>query len=110
MNDRETWWDRFKMQAASVQQFVSEARTEDQLEALDAFQDVLDKLREEFLEETQRYRLVNRAAYLGSALRGIHPLLRPAASMLASWLSRTALDFEWKAAGLRARLKFIDDR
>lgn len=109
MNDRERWWNRFNVQVASVRQFVSEARTEEQLEALDAFQDILDKLREELLEETQKYRLVNRAAYLGSPLRGIHPRLRPAASTLASWLSRTALDFEWMAAGLRARLEFAED-
>lgn len=109
MNDREKWWNRFMEQAASVQQFVSEGRTEDQLEALDAFQDVLDRLREEFLEETQKYRLANRADFRGKPFTGLHPRLRPAASTLASWLSRTALEFEWMAAGLRARLKFTDD-
>lgn len=109
MNDRERWWNRFNVQAASVRQFVSEARAEDQLEALDAFQDVLDKLREELLEETQKFRQANRAAFLGKPVRGLHPLLRPGASMMASWLSSLVLEFEWMAAGLRARLEVAGD-
>lgn len=88
-----------------MQKFVSDARAEDQLEALDAFQDVVDKLREELLEETQKHRLVNRAAYLGRPIGGLHPMLRPATSMMANWLSRTALELKWTAAGLRARLE-----
>ena len=95
--------------AASIRQFVSEARTEEQFEALDAFQDVLDKLREEFLEETQKHRIVNRAIFLGKPVRGLHPLLRPAASTTASWLSSLVLEFEWTAAGLRARLEVAGD-
>lgn len=107
MDDREKWWNRFKVQTASVQKFVSDARTEEQLEALDAFQDVLDKLRGEYLEETQSYRQANRAELRGKPTRGLHPMLRAATSTLAAWLSRVATEIEWKAAGLRARLKRI---
>ena len=54
MNDeQERWWNRFKVQVSSMRAFVANAQREDQLEALDAFQDVLEEIRTDFLEETQ---------------------------------------------------------
>jgi hypothetical protein len=105
MDGRNQWWERFKEQVASTRKFVSDARAEGQLEALDAFQDVLDGIRGEFLEETQQFRRANRAARTGQAVRRTHPSLRPVAEAIARCLSRVALELEWQAAGLRARLR-----
>lgn len=105
MDEREAWWNRFKVQVASLQRFVSDARTEDQWEALDAFGDVLDEIRGELLEETTKRRMARRAAHRGKPFRGIHPLFRAVAAAIARRLSRMGLELEWQAAGLRARLK-----
>jgi hypothetical protein len=103
--EQEGWWNRFKVQVASTRTFVSDARAHDQLEALDAFQDVLDEIRTDFLEETQKYRMTNRADYTGKAPRRIPSMVRPGAELVTSWLLRLAMKLEWHAAGLRARLK-----
>jgi hypothetical protein len=105
MGERERWWERFKVQVSSVQKFVADARAEDQWEALDAFGDVLDEIRDELFEETKKRRMARRAAHRGKPLRGIHPLFRAVAAAIARRLSRMGRELEWQAAGFRARLK-----
>jgi hypothetical protein len=104
MDERERWWNRYKTQVASVRKFISDARTEDQIEALEAFQDVLDEIRQELLEETQKHSIANRACDRPKCVHEMYPLLRPVASVLAGWLSRMGRELEWKAAGIRAKL------
>jgi len=105
MDEREVWWNRFKVQVASLQKFVADARAEDQFEALDAFGDILDEIRNELLEATQKSRMTRRAAYRRKPLRRVHPLFRAVAAAIARRLSRLALELDWQAAGMRARLR-----
>lgn len=104
MEELERWWNRFKVQESSIRKFVADARAEDQLEALDALQDVLEEIRRDLFQETQQLRMSGRAAYWGKPLRGIHPLFRPVVAAMAKCFSRTAFALEWRAAGMRARL------
>lgn len=103
--ERQLWRSRFKVQVSSVRKFVDDARREDQLEALDAFADVLDEIRYDILEQARTNRLTYAAARRQKAPRSIHPFLRPLVQMLAERVFRLALYLESQAVGLRVRLK-----
>jgi hypothetical protein len=94
------WLARLDELKASMQTFRDDARSEDH-PAEDALCDMLDALRDEYLEDAQ----AGRRRVRGRPAKPLPPSLRPAAAFVEKLLRRWAVSLEWSAAGLRTRLK-----
>ena len=68
---------------------------------MDALSDMLNDLRDEYLEESQ----ASHRQMRGQPAKPLHPSLRPAAACVERLLRQVAFSLEWSAAGIRTRLK-----
>lgn len=95
------WLARLDELKASIQRFREDARSQDELPAVDALSDMLDDLRNECLEDSR----ASRQEVRGQPAKPLRPSLRPAAAFVERLLRRVAFSLEWSAAGIRTRLK-----
>ena len=97
------WLARLDELKASIQRFRDDARSQDELEAEDALCDMLDGLREEYLEDSR----ASRQKVRGRSAKPLPPSLRPTAVFIEKRIRRWAVSLECSAAGLRTRLEQI---
>lgn len=95
------WLAKLDELKASIQRFRLRARFQEEFPAVDALSDMLNDLRDEYLEESQ----ASHRQMRGQPAKPLHPSLRPAAACVERLLRQVAFSLEWSAAGIRTRLK-----